>query len=330
MWTVSLVLVSCGFDASGGGAGQSETLPQTTMSMQTSSSTHGEGTGQGTSVDDVTSGQDSTGKPSTTNDDDHDDTTSAETTQGACAILDSTACLSDEGLLVRYFLDEGAHDPSPDAALDSAVDPLALPIIATGSGPTYVEHDGHWGLEWTAVDHDGVASTAVMGTKLEQLEGATAGTIEVVVNVEAVSPNYSRFVHIGAGSEGGQFSLATNDVTNLSFRWHMETVLPWTVADMGARGRLVVHMVLNTQEAAGEDRLVLYINGEREPLPGTWAPPTGAINLSTNRDFALGNRANGGRSFAGALYYAAVYTVALPESVIERHAQILLVDDDAP
>jgi hypothetical protein len=168
----------------------------------------------------------------------------------------------------------------------------------------------------------------VSQTKLEQLEGTTRATIEVVARVTAVTSTYSRFVHIGAGDEGGRFTLAANTLGSVAFRF-VGGALGWSVADLSASDRVVLHVVLNT-EAAASERLVLYVDGVAQPHPG-WTVAQGAqILLSTNRQLALGNRADGGRSFEGTLYYAAIYTAPLSASVIARHAQILSVDDDAP
>jgi hypothetical protein len=320
------VAVACSFDASGSGIGVSaslgsgstgETTTQTPDAPETS-------VGDSTTTSEETIGETTSGELSTWD--------SAEPTTGlACERLDTTACLFDDDLLVRYFLDEAELGVEPIAeVLDAAPDPLSLTLVTGTAGPTYTSTQCNWGLQWSAAEQDGVAATPVPGTKLEQLEGRTAATIEVVATVQNVTDWHSRFMHIGAGIEGGRFSLTATHLTTVSFRWHGETTFSWAVDDLSQHDRVVLHAVLNTDAADPAERLILYVNGQPQPPPGWVVNQGAAITLSSNRRFAIGNRDTGGRSFEGTLFYVALYTRALTPGAVARHAQILGLDDDAP
>jgi hypothetical protein len=98
---------------------------------------------------------------------------SSESTTGtACERLDTTACLLDDDLLLRYFLDEASVRAEPIVEiLDAAPNPLNLTLVTGAAGPTYSAAEGNWGLRWSAAEEDGGAATPVAGTKLELLEG---------------------------------------------------------------------------------------------------------------------------------------------------------------
>lgn len=263
---------------------------------------------------------------------------------GAGDIEDCTrdaSCLTDDGLVVRYFLDEAALRIVPTQVEDAADAPLSL-ALTTGPEMGFVgDGAGHSGLAWTAASGNSRASAPIDGTKIQSLlHGSRAGTIEAVLRIAEVSSQGSRIVHIGSGTEPGRFTLRSDRPGQVDFWWNGTNCGgSW---DVRIPERAVVHGVLDTtvQEPAAA-RLRLYVNGAPAPrltpaggycaedarLPDVDA----ALDLlPEGRHFVLGNRESGGRTFAGALYYAALYARALTDAEIQRHVAGLLASDDRP
>ena len=246
--------------------------------------------------------------------------------------------LVDDGLLVRYYLDEAASGQLPALALDAAPDPLHLPFTYT-PGMTYVEIGGHRGLAWNAAELDGRASIPAADTKLVmQLTSLIEATIEVVVRIDAVSMSNSRISHIGTDSESGRFTLSTNDVDQLKFFWRPggdAQPIPilaglWQVG-FDTVGRVVLHVVLDTSAPVAADRLRLFVGGALAlPLPATPPAAGESIQISNANHFTIGNREIGMRSFQGELYYSAMYTKALSEADVLNNAAVLADSDDSP
>ncbi|MGK3992842.1 LamG-like jellyroll fold domain-containing protein [Sorangium sp. So ce1024] len=262
---------------------------------------------------------------------------------GAGDIDDCTrdaSCLTDDGLVVRYFLDDAALRIGPTEIEDAAEAPLTL-ALTTGPEMGFVaDGAGHSGLAWTAASGNSRASAPIDGTKIQSLlHGSRTGTIEAVLRITEVSSQGSRIIHIGSDTEPGRFTLRSDRPGQIDFWWNGTSCGgSW---DVRIPERAVVHGVFDTTvQAPAADRLRLYVNG----VPAPRLTPAGGycaedarlpdvdatLNLSEGRHFVLGNREIGGRTFAGALYYAALYARALTDAEIERHVAGLLASDDRP
>jgi hypothetical protein len=239
--------------------------------------------------------------------------------------------LVDTGLIVRYYIDEAASGQAPLELVDAAPNPLPLAIV-WGTDVAYSEDaDGNRGLTWNLIEQYSRASVSIDGTKIsQQLHGSSTGTIEVVADVDAVSTYYSRLSHIGAGSEGGVFSLRMPAMSRFVFNLN-ESHRGWWEVDIAGLDRFVAHVVLDTTASDGVDRAKLYINGALVPRLAGYAPPQNElIDVGTGRHYVLGNRETGERTFAGTLYYGAMYSAALTEAEVLHNALVLSVDDDTP
>jgi hypothetical protein len=245
--------------------------------------------------------------------------------------------LVDTGLLVRYFIDERADGQGNAELLDSAPDPLNLQMT-WGTELNYLENaDGNRGLHWTEVGLDSGSSVAAAGTKISQgLHGSTTGTIETVVEVAEVSTSSSRISHIGYDSESGSFTLSASSTTRLNFYKRTpgtgsDTLRGLWEVDFVTLGRVVIHLVYDSDQAAPEDRSKLYLDGALQPrLGGSDVPQGELIDIGTTEHYVLGNRYIGGRSFIGTLYYSALYGEPLTQAEVSQNVGVLLVDDDAP
>jgi hypothetical protein len=239
--------------------------------------------------------------------------------------------LVDRGLLTRYFIAEAEASTGPPVLLDSAPDPLDLPIDYA-DGLAYDTEAGHRGLRWPAAGDDGRVGVAIEGTKLSVLDGSSTGTIEVVAMIEGAISSGSRLSHIGTGSQGGLFSLMASASDELEFRWQGETTLgDWSIAGVDME-RAVYTAVLDTGSGLpAEDRLRLYVNGTRVAASGNMPSANQTISIDTSTaGFAIGNRLNCDRSPEGMIFYAALYSVALSDEEVAANAAYLAQDDDGP
>lgn len=250
------------------------------------------------------------------------------------------SCLTDDGLVARYFLDEATTGSAPAQVEDAAEAPMPLPLTYGPEMSFAADGAAHSGLSWTAAGADGRASALIDGTKVQSaLQGAIAGTIEAVLRIAEVVSGGSRIVHIGTGSEAGRFTLRSETAGQIVLWWNGDYCGGAWDAELPERA--VVHGVFDsTVQEPAEDRVRLYINGvparRSSSVSGYCAmhasvPPLGTtLDFPDGRHLVLGNRELGERSFSGALYYAALYAKALTPAEIERNAAALLASDDRP
>lgn len=254
-----------------------------------------------------------------------DDTTSDGTTGPG------PSPLVDTGLLARWYVDEADTGKLVTSVLDSHPPTVDLVLLYESGSPTYAEIDGNRGLSWPQVGLDGRAIVPIAGTKLlDDLGGAQQATFELVLGVKAVSGSTSRFLHFGTGNGSGDFVIGTDRMDLIELRWNDAA----TVRNFDAAltsDRQVLHVVVDTTQAAPEDRFRAYLDGSELVSQDMAAPVQGeGLPLQPSSSLVLGNRADGQRSFRGTLHYAAIYLAAFDASDIKANAEALLISDDAP
>jgi hypothetical protein len=332
------------------------TSTTSTTSTSTGSTTSPVDPTTGSTTNPITSG--STGDPGTSTTSETDVTSGSTTDPGTSTTSTSTTDTTDttsgttgepiglvgDGLIVRYFLDEAASGQTPTMAVDAAPQPLALPLVYSkmgGNNPVYVEQSGQRGLSWTKIELDGRATIPVDTTKIQsRLAGSTTATIEVVVEIDQVSADGSRVSHIGAGSEPGWLTLRSDDIQKAQTYWQGDKLAGAWDVDWVAEGRAVVHLVYDTAQADPAARVRLCLDGQQLPDAADTVehptqnqtitiPATGMLMKPVH--YTLGNRGEDVmRSFEDALFYAALYDVALSDGDIASNAALLGQDDDAP
>lgn len=232
--------------------------------------------------------------------------------------------LEDENLVARYFLDDGANSP---LVRDAAPNPVDLTLLLDDAlQPTFIDHNGHQGLQWNEVSSWGRAwIESVNGTKFyDRLHDSEAATLEVVTTLLQVDDMGSRLLHFGANTTGGRLSLRMETPGALQLYINNN---PIGFGSVPMSQRVVVHVVF---DATAPSPARIYVDGA--PTPVVMVGEGNAINLD-DCHFAIGNRQSGssdGRSPRGRIFYAAVYDAALTPDRVARHAAHLLADDDAP
>ena len=242
--------------------------------------------------------------------------------------------LVDDGIIVRYYLDEAADGQQPMELGDSAPGPLPLPISWQPEMGYVQDGKGNRGLEWTQAGANGMASAGVDGTKIvTALHGSTVGTIEVVVDFKATGADgaCARMSTIATANVAGSFALCAPSITRAQFG--IDTSYrggEWEVDFLG-RGRLVLHAVLDTAQTDENLRARLFLDGAEVPRIGGTAPQQDQpLDLGVGSSYVIGNRPEGGRTPNGRVYYAAMYSVALTTEQILQNAGVLVSHDDAP
>lgn len=241
------------------------------------------------------------------------------------------SCLTNQGLVVRYLLNEAASGAGPETVMDYAADPLPLTIDYGGAANmSFTEESTGRGLRWNAAGSPGTASAAIDGTKVyDALHGKSQATIEIVAKFDAITGDASRIFHIGMGAEGGRFSLQSFATDRIQFKWNDDVVLGNWPLNFSKSGRCVIHVVLDTARNTPANRVRLFVDGTLVGANlGVEPPHFATIDIGPGRSLYLGNREGLMRSFAGSLYYAALYQRALPEAEVMAHADYLGTNDD--
>lgn len=257
-------------------------------------------------------------------------TDDAPTVDGLVSEVDGPTNLTlvDRGLVLRYFMDEAANGQGPAALLDSAPEPLSLPL--TYQQAMFVEDGGNRGIRWPMASSTGKAERAFSGTKLAtQLTPATTVTIEIVAKViSAGSAAGSESQLTGLRGSNPDFVLAAVGSTDLRF-FRPFGNLGATWLGVHDQQRMVLHLVFDSTRSDPETRIELFKNGM--PVAKTTSSPPGLnqnVGLGGGDDLVIGNRQNEDRSIEGTIFYVAYYKVALDGVEISNNAQRLIVNDD--
>jgi hypothetical protein len=313
-----LVVAGCHFDPTGFGTGttgsaSNETTAASSMGASSSSSASGGGSESEASASATTTGQGS------------GESTAATGTTGP-----DVPVLVDDGLLARWYLDEAEMGQAPRTVIDHHPPGADLSLVYTSEWPSYDVYEDNRGLRWTEVGRNGRALVDIAGTELAtELTDATEVTFELVLVVNEVMPEFSRFLHIGTANTGGDFAIGSTQIDRLVLRWQGNPIRELEVA-FGEQ-RHVLHVVVDTPAADPVERLRAYLDGLPLVSTGRDAPAQGqGLPLLPSAALTLGNRSNGQRSFRGRLQYAAIYTEVLDAAQLATNVSVLLASDDPP
>lgn len=289
-------------------------------------------TGSSSTGDPVT-GVTSTGGAPTSGDstDGPGTTTVVDDTSGDSSTGEPAPSLIDDDLLARWYIDEASRGQAPPQLLDAAPSPLDLTIIYFDDSPFFDGAPGFLGLRWFEAGRDGRALAPIADTKIEDdLDNAQEATIELVLSVEELVGNNSRFFHIGTGQNGGDLGIVADDLQLLRVRWNASAVRSFEVQLDGSPQ--ILHLVIDTTQDAANERILAYVDGVPSPLAVSGPTPSQGegIPLRASSSLVLGNRTDGNRSFAGELSYAAIYSTAFEPEQVQHNVQVLAQSNDSP
>ncbi len=255
----------------------------------------------------------------------------AAATSGSGGTMLNPGTLVDDGLVVRYLIDEADVGQTPTELVDSAPAPLAVPIVYAPELVFAADAQGRRGLKFSSTNSSGRASVALDGTKLQQeIHASGSVTIEVVADLTDID-NPAPFVLFGQYYWGPRLTMTAWTETLLSISMNDSSAWADFFVDVPATGRTVYHAVVDTSAPGETDRLRIYVNGARlTPIDVEPAAQNTLIDLSIGNQFVIGNDNNNTLSPEGTFYYVAVYSTPLTDDQILQNTGLLLFDDDAP
>lgn len=309
--------IGCSFDADGFGSGGPDLVGASSSSGTTSSSSSGSPE-PGTTSDEGTA---TFGSPPATTTGESESSSTGDGTTGGDGMI-------DQGLLARWWIDEATEGQGPPTLLDDAKSPLPLSLIYDAGWPVFTVQDGSRGIYWDQVGRNGRAQSTIMGNKLGTLlDDSTTATFELVLSVDGLIGQTSRFLHVGNGS-GTDLAIGSNDFGLLEVRWR--NVATMYFSTMWTGDRQILHVVVDTSQPAPVDRVRAYVDGVELQPTAESGPTQVGLPFADNASFVLGNRGDGQRSIAGSLHYAAVYLDPFKPTQVAINAAALKASDDGP
>lgn len=253
--------------------------------------------------------------------------TTEDTTGGTNEPADATI---EEGLVVRYYLDDFRRNSVRDSGPSAS--PFDLPIDPANGQPTAIAMNGFEGVEWDGIPATtGTLRAPVAGSALAPIDGASSFTVQVVVGMDAYHDQGSRFFHVGDGDQtmGGHFDLVSSADHPLGFR--LQGAMPlafWDVRPGTERTIYTITVELDSQGGAAE--AFLYIDNGAAIAPEVAMSGTSEVNFANNDVFSLGTRSDGARALDGRLFYVAIYNRVLDVEEIDYNVAVLSASDDTP
>lgn len=241
--------------------------------------------------------------------------------------------LYSDTAIVRYFIDDGAQQDEA-AEIADAIGSPELPLALTDpEGVTdFVSTPSRRGIRFAEIADETRLSVGLRNTKIrDRLDGSRTGTIELVLDVEAVLIEGSRLSHIGDSVDPGRFSLRSSSSNSVDFYMNNVLTASWFF-DLYGAGRMVLHLVVDTTQDSTVERVKLYLNGQEQvalPLLMPIKNQTISISNAQGSFYALGNREVGGRSLQGTFHYAAMYSGAMSADRVANNASLLQSSDDS-
>lgn len=236
------------------------------------------------------------------------------------------AGLTDEGLLVRYFVSEGTSGAATGTLFDASVNGVDLALEPGGNLQWSTTATGA-ALRWSQPEAPGKASIAsVGGTSLASLDGAIHLTFEIVAGpLQSSANNGARLFHAGNGSNGS-IAISMSDSHDPVFRLANVDVATWPVPMND--GRHVWHAVLDLDAATDAQKVRLYRDGALVPGVVVLGAIAAQTTLGPSEPFVLGNRMGADRAPAGDVHYFAIYDVELSLPAIAQNVARLAANDD--
>jgi len=246
-------------------------------------------------------------------------------------VFDAAVPLSDESLLLRYYLDDDMPPILRDVGQSPADNLVMESIVVSGTS-------GRRGLRWETASAPGGACAVLLKHTLSELEAQDTFTFEFVVRVDGAGPTAAPSILFilandapGEGNTSLQVHSEEGNDYVVDFVFDGVVVQSWSDPELASRS--VLHLVFASPESEGSKRVRLYSNGVE--LSSTSAANELAefsvMKIDKASTFTLGNApTQGTQSIAGKLGYFAVYHEPLTDTVISRNASILLKDDDTP
>ena len=166
-----------------------------------------------------------------------------------------------------------------------------------------------------------------------ELDGATEVSIIFVARIDASDNNMHRAFFIGSSSGNGELTLVIGTST-MELRWAQESGASTHRAEYAfipSGSEDIFQFVIDTGEAAADDRCKLTLNGSFEAVnSATTITEDEAINTQdVNFSMCIGNRPSANRMVNMASWYLEMGTGLLTSQQLTDSRTALLLDNDA-
>lgn len=160
---------------------------------------------------------------------------------------------------------------------------------------------------------------------------SSTATIEAVVSIidASVRNRILFFGHEDAGdTDRDDLAFRTGGLGHFEIRVRDDLSGHWTYNQ--SNSRIVTHAVISLKPGNATAERRVFINGYDVGDGDSYPPAETSLDLSISTDLVLGNGREEASSFAGTIYYAAVYSRVLAPEEIQTNAALLLLNDDGP
>lgn len=244
--------------------------------------------------------------------------------------------------LWQCLFNEAASGTAPASIVDTSAGTAVnlTPSYGTGAAWTSIAAGRGLGTGTHAGSGEGVnatllVSSALNGTKIATaLNGATAYTIELVINVPAGAATGGGTIMVIAPTDLADSGLG--DIYKAASAHTWEFYFPggvspgWTNAAPTAGTTTVVHSVVDTTQATQANRFRLYYGGSAQtPTLGAGVAQNTTATVDATRYIALCDARDRGWCTTATIYYAAIYASALTAGECAANATALAAANDA-
>ena len=232
----------------------------------------------------------------------------------------------DEGVLVRYFMDDL---PAGEASgmLGDATGRVDAPDLELFAGAnfnlTIFEQATGTGMAWLQFEDEGHARAEIGTSSLTSIDMTGPFTVEMVLGPIFTDDSAAPSIVLFVGSPtlpALQVAISAND--NVQLLINSSVVRSWPY---DRERRFVSHIIYDPTD---DDPVVAYHDGVRQTAAAN--PPVGSFSVGSDAELYVGNNAIGGRSPQGDVGYVAIYDAPMSLTGLRLNRDALLVSDDTP
>ena len=238
--------------------------------------------------------------------------------------------------VVEYYFDEATSGTAPTQALDSGPATVCPLTITYGGASNYTEVSGQSGWQSTATTGTQRAVYAISDTSdkvRNTLNAQKTFTLIVVVSMTAISASGGRIFGINdRAGNNGKLMFRGDGLSNLGVMFNDVEALNAVTITSGTR--TVFHIVVDTAQASGPNRIIVYKDGALFSSTSVTPPALNdTLSMGSGVDLIAFNRESSGsfdRSVTGTLFYAAIYDNAMTSGEVSTSYTALAANDDTP
>jgi hypothetical protein len=239
----------------------------------------------------------------------------------------------DNDLVARWYIDEGINT----TVGDSETTPFDLTFDDTANTAWDTTSD-QGGIAYTTANSNGRVYSNSLPTKITNALNAVAFTIEMVVHVDSLAAD-DQFLFSVTDTAGGYAPISiqlNND--NIIRVNHMFSTTGFDTIQFARNittdNRVVLHLVVNTNEPSSANRVKLFLNAVQVSQTGGNQPGTQDEVLSAASGHSmglgcLGQASTTQRTIDGIIHFAAIHSSALDGTQIGGNNTSLLASDDS-